>query len=211
MILRSVLSLALLLGSASSLSAQTVGAAPATSQQPQAQPLGGPVIAGLCLLSREAVFANAAVGRAATARLQELTRAAQAEVDAQRQPIEAEARTLEGQRASLSTDQLRQRQEVLSRRLQTLQQQAAHVGREIEATRAKALERISNEAQPVIVSSYRAKNCGLLFDRNATLGGNFANDLTADVVRGLDARIQTITFERERLPQEPATPAPAPR
>jgi Skp family chaperone for outer membrane proteins len=212
MILRPVLSLALLLGSTTSLSAQTVGGtSPAVPQQPQAQPLGGPVIAGVCLLSREAVFTNAAVGRAATARLQELTRAAQAEIDAARQPIEADARTLEGQRASLSVDQLRQRSEALAQRLQTVQRRAAHVGGEIEATRARALERISNEAQPVIVQAYRAKNCGLLFDRNSALGGNFANDLTADVVRGLDARIQTITFERERLPEQPATPAPARR
>lgn len=215
MIVRSLLSLSLVLAAAPAL-AQTVGGAQpggaaTPAAQPAPQPLGGPVVAGVCLLSREAIFANAAVGRAATARLQELTRAAQAEVDALRQPVEAEARTFESQRASLSADQLRQRQEALSQRLQTLQRRAAHVSSEIEATRTKALERISNEAQPVIVEVYRQKNCGLLFDRNSALGGNFANDLTADVVRGLDARIQTITFERERLSEQPAAPPPAAR
>ncbi len=59
-------------------------------------------------------------------------------------------------------------------------------------TRTKALERIANEAQPVIAQAYAAKKCGLLFDRNGTLGGKFANDLTPDVVRLLDARLQTI-------------------
>lgn len=164
-----------------------------------AQPLGGPVVTGVCLLSREAIFANAAVGKAASARLQELTRAAQAEIDAQRTPLETEARALEGQ---ADNAQNRPRREALATRWQALQQQAAHNSREIEATRAKALERISTEAQPVIAQVYGQKRCGLLFDRNAALGGNFANDLTADVVRGLDARIQTITFERERLPPE---------
>lgn len=164
---------------------------------------------GVCLLSREAVFANAAVGRAASARLQELTRAAQAEIDQQRTPLETEARSLEGRPDNAET---RQRREQFAQRWQALQSQAAHNGREIEATRAKALERISNEAQPVIAEVYRQKNCGLLFDRNAALGGNFANDLTAEVVRGLDARIQTITFERERLPQQAAaSAAPAAR
>ena len=47
-----------------------------------------------------------------------------------------------------------------------------------------------------------AKNCGLLFDRNSALGGNFANDLTGDVVRLLDARIQTMIIERDSLPQQ---------
>ncbi|MBB3989527.1 OmpH family outer membrane protein [Croceicoccus naphthovorans] len=207
MTVRIVLSAALLL-CAGAAHAQTVGgnAQPAQQSQPQAQSLGGPVVPGVCLLSREAIFANAAVGRAASARLQELTQAAQAEIDAQRTPLEAEARALEGQPDNAENQQRRQQ---LAQRWQALQQQAAHNSREIEATRAKALERIANEAQPVIAEAYGAKNCGLLFDRNSALGGNFANDLTADVVRLLDVRIQTITFERERLPQQqPATVAP---
>lgn len=39
--------------------------------------------------------------------------------------------------------------------------------------------------------------------RNAVLGGNFSNDLTAPIVQALDAKISTITFDRETLP--PAT------
>jgi len=202
MFIRSLIA-ALLSVPASSALAQTAGGAQ-PAQQSAAQPLGGPVVPGVCLLSREAVFANAAVGRAASARLQELTRAAQAEIGRQRTPIETEARSLEGQP---DNDRTRQRREQLAQRWQALQTQAAHNGREIEATRAKALERISSEAQPVIAEVYRRKNCGLLFDRNTALGGNFANDLTADVVRGLDARVQTITFGRERLPRQATAPA----
>ena len=79
---------------------------------------------------------------------------------------------------------------------------AEHNGREIEATRGKALERIANQTQPIIAQVYGQKKCGLVLNRGTVLGGNFANDLTADVVRGLDATITTITFERERLPQQ---------
>lgn len=191
-----------------SASAQTVGGGSAPAA-PAAQPLGGPVVAGVCLLSREAIFANALVGKAASARLQELTRAAQAEIDGQRPALETEARALEGQP---DNDANRQRRAALATRWQALQTQAAHSSSEIEATRAKALERIATEAQPVIAQVYGQKNCGLLFDRGAALGGNFANDLTGDVVRALDARIQTISFDRERLPQQqPAVQAPAQR
>ncbi|MGL3823096.1 OmpH family outer membrane protein [Sphingopyxis sp. R3-92] len=189
-------------------SAQTIGGAPAgtpaAAGQPAAQPLGGPVIPGLCLLSREAIFANAEVGKAASARLQDLTRAAQTEIDSQRPVIEAEAKALEGQSDNAAN---RQKREALAVRWQALQQKAAHTSREIEATRAKVLERIANEAQPVITQVYTSRKCGMLFDRNVAMGGNFANDLTADVVRALDGRIQTITFERERLPEQPVTPA----
>lgn len=175
---------------------------PAAAQQ--AQPLGGPVIPGVCLLSREAVFANAAAGKAASARLQDLAAVAQTEIETERQPLEAELRALESQPDNAAR---RQRAETLAGQWQTLQQKAAHASQEVEATRAKAMERIANEAQPAIAQVYAAKACGLLLDRNSALGGNFANDLTADVVRALDGRLSTITFDRERLPQAAAQPA----
>ncbi len=186
-------------------------ATPALAQQPAAPApgpvLGGPVIAGVCLLSREAIFANAAVGKAASARLTELGRQAQAEVDAERAPIDTDLKAFQADQAKLTPAQRQTREAALAPRLQAVQAKAQQRGREIEATRAKALERISTEAQPVIAQVYKAKGCGLLVDRNSVLGGNLANDLTADVVKGLDAKIQTITFERETLPPQAATAA----
>lgn len=69
------------------------------------------------------------------------------------------------------------------------------------------MERIANEAQPVIAQVYAQHQCGLLFDRVSALGGNFANDLTSGVVAALDARISTISFDRERLSAAPAATA----
>ena len=181
------------------LTVVAAAALPAAAQQ--AQPLGGPVIPGVCLLSREAVFANAAAGQAASARLQELAAAAQSEIETERQPLEAQLRALETQPDNAAR---RQRAEALASQWQALQQKAAHASQEVEATRLKAMERIANEAQPAIAQVYAAKACGLLLDRNSALGGNFANDLTADVVQALDGRLSTITFERERLPQAAA-------
>ncbi|NIJ39294.1 Skp family chaperone for outer membrane proteins [Sphingopyxis panaciterrae] len=175
---------------------------PIAAQQPA---LGGPAIPGVCLLSREAVFANAAVGKAASARIAELTRAAQAEIDQLRGPLETEATAI----AALGQDaKAKARRDALATRWQALQSQAAHGSREIDATRAKALARVADEAQPVIAKIYAAHKCGLLFDRGAALGGNFSNDLTADVVTALDAKITTFGIERERLPQLPDNAAP---
>ncbi|ATY34208.1 OmpH family outer membrane protein [Sphingomonas psychrotolerans] len=189
-----------LLGAASSVVAQTTGGTGAAAT-PAAQPLGGPLVAGVCLLSREAIYANAVVGKSVSARLQELARAAQAEIDAERKPLEAEAKALEGKP---ETPQLAPRRQALVSKWQALQLKAAHNGREIEATRGKALMRIATAAQPVIAQVYGQKKCGLLFDRGSALGGNFGNDLTVDVVKGLDATVLTIPVERERLPQQAA-------
>ncbi len=55
--------------------------------------------------------------------------------------------------------------------------------------------------------TYMLSSASIAIHRTSALGGNFANDLAADV-RALDGRIQTISFERERLPQDAAA-APA--
>lgn len=178
--------------------AQT-SAAPA----PSTQGMGGPVVAGVCLLSREAMFANAKVGVAATARLQQLTDVAKAEIDAQRKPVETDIAALRSD-TKLTADARTQREQALLARLQPIQMLAQQRSREIEATRVKALQRIADQAAPAIAQVYGAHKCGLLIDRNTVLGGNFANDLTADVVKALDARISTITFDRETLPAAPA-------
>lgn len=202
MLIRTLTVAAVLAAAAAPAAAQTIGGAPGQRQTPEAQPLGGPLVPGVCLLSREAVFANAAAGRAASARLQEITQQAQAEIDAVRQSLEAEAQAFEAQAASLSEAQRNAQQQALMQRLQALQAQAAHSGQEVEATRAAAMTQIANAAQPVIAEVYASKSCGLLFDRGSALGGNFGNDLTAGVVAALDARLPSITVERVRLPQQ---------
>jgi Skp family chaperone for outer membrane proteins len=179
--------------------------AAAQGVQPAANALGGAPIPGLCLLSQQEVLTRAKVGQAATARLQVLAQQAQNEVTAERGPIETEAKALQAQRATLKPADFQDRQKALQGRLQALQQKANVRSREIELTREKALGRIANDAQPVIAAVYKTHGCGLLMDRGSVLGGNMSNDLTGGVIEALDAKITTITFEREALPP----PAPA--
>jgi len=192
---------------AASLLAVSAGAGAA--QTAETPPLGGPALPGICLLSQQAVLANAKVGAAATARLKQIADQVQAEINAARTPLLSEAQTLEAQKASLKAADFQARQQSLASRAEALQQTVAQRQREIEATRRKALERIANEAQPVIAAAYKARGCGLLFDRNVVLGGNMSVDLTPAVVQGLDAKITTITFERETLPPQAAPAAPS--
>lgn len=175
----------------------------AVKPQTQTQGLGGPEIPGVCLLSRQAIFANAEVGKSASAQIAKLTEQAQAEVAAERKPLEEEARKLEEQRKSLAADKYTEQQQSLARRWAELQKKADHRNREIEATRQKAIERISNEAQPVLTAVYKQRKCGLLFDRGVALGGNMSGDLTAAVVQALDGKIKTIPIQREILPMTP--------
>ena len=179
--------------------AQAQTAAPAPQQL-----LDGPLIPGVCVLSRDGVLANAKVGQAVTARLRVLAQEAQAEINAERQPLEAEFTALQAESAKLTLAQRQAREQALTTRLQPVQAKATLRGQEIEATRTKALQRVSAEILPVVVTAYGQRKCGLLIDRTAVIGGNMGNDLTQAVIQGLDARISTMTFNRETLPTAPA-------
>jgi len=184
----------------------TLLATPLTAAPAAAPLLSGPAIAGVCLLSQEAVLSASKVGQAATARLRELAQAAQAPLDTERAAIQADASSLEADKTKLSAAQLSARQQTLSQRAQAYQARVQDLSRRIEATRLKAVQRISDTAQPAIVQAYQAKGCGLLLSRGIVLGGNMSGDLTAAVVQGLDSRMATITFDLEPS-SAPAAPS----
>src|ERR1700758_1761218 len=115
-----------------------------------APPLGGQAVSGVCLLSREAIFANAKVGKAASARLKQLADQAQSDIDAEPKPVDADVQAYRSQAASLSADQRQSREQALGQRMQKVQADQALRGRQLEATRVKAMGQIAQYAQPVI-------------------------------------------------------------
>ncbi|RDS81723.1 OmpH family outer membrane protein [Dyella monticola] len=192
------------------LAAITLAGAPGPAAFAQSSnngpPMSGPVVSGVCFLSREAIFANAKVGKAATDRLKQLAAQAQSDIDAERKPLDADVQSYRSQASSLTADQRQSREQALSERVQKVQADQTLRGRELEATREKAFNQIAQYAQPVISDAYRNKGCGVLLDRNMVLGGNMTNDLTPLVIQGLDAKVTTISFNLEQLPASSGAP-----
>ncbi|MGE8289563.1 MAG: OmpH family outer membrane protein, partial [Stenotrophomonas sp.] len=155
-------------------------------------PLGGSAVQGVCMISREAIFANAKAGLSVTEQLQRLTTRAQEQLGSEQATLTTELQALGLAGAPVQESQLTAAQRAGLQKHQSLQQKAAEQARQIEQARVKALQRISEEAQPLIAQVYARHNCGLLLDRNVVLGGNMANDLTAEVVQALDSKLTTV-------------------
>ena len=188
--------------------AQPAATAPAAAQsRPLTLTNPGPALPGVCIVSNNRVFVQSRVGRAYQARMQQLTQAVRAELAPEETAITTEGRTLEQQRATLQQAQLQQRATALQTRYSAFQARAGQRARELEATEAAQLQRISNELQPVLNTVYGQRGCGILLDGSSVVAANPAMDITPAVVAALDARISTITFERTTLPQQPAAAA----
>jgi Skp family chaperone for outer membrane proteins len=191
-----------MLGAALVVALSTAGAASAQTAPAATPRLGGPLIPGLCILGRDALFANSKVGVAANARLKVLTDQVQAELDRERVAIETDAKVLDAQAATLKPDDLKTRRSTLAARMTALQRKAAQRSSELEATRVKATERLGAEAEPVVAQVYKTRNCGALISREAMMGANPDMDITLAAIQALDARITTISFEREVAPAQ---------
>lgn len=193
----------------SSLAASLIAAAGLSvtpvSHAQAANELGGSPVPGLCMLSREAVFAQSKVGQAASDRLNMLAQQARSELDTQRKPLDTDIQSFQQKAASLSETQRKQQGAALQQRMQTFKTEADEQNERIQLTRNKVLQQIGEDAQPFVNSSYKSHRCGLLINRDAVFGGNTTNDLTKDVVEGLDRKITAINFGLEPLPSKGAT------
>jgi len=169
-----------------------------------ADSLGGSPVPGVCMLSREAVFAQSKVGQAASRRLGQLAQQTRSQLVNQRKPLDADVQSFQQKAASLSEAQRKQQGAALQQRMQAFQNQAGQFDQRIQLTRAKAMQTIGKDAEPIVASAYQSHHCGLLLDRDSVLGGNMSNDLTGDVIQGLDRKITTINFNLEPLPSQPA-------
>ena len=161
----------------------------------------GKPVPGVCLISREAIFANSKIGQAANKRLQQLGEAQRSQLTNERKPLQAQVQSFQQKEASLSEGERKKQGSELQDRMQLFKARVGEASQRIQLTRAKVMKRIGDDAQPVIASAYNAHHCGLLLNRDAVLAGNMTNDLTPDVVKGLDKKATTISFGLEPLPK----------
>ncbi len=163
--------------------------------------LGGKVVPGVCMLSREAVIANSKVGKAADSRLKQLAEQSRSQLDSERKPLQHEIQQFQSKAKSMSESERKSKGQALQQRLQAFRARAQSLNQRIQLTRSSVMQRIGKELQPLVGNVYRRNHCGLLLDRDSVLGGNMSNDLTSDVVDALNKKMTTIHFNLHKLPK----------
>jgi outer membrane protein len=180
----------------------TASGAFAQAAPPAAPPVThGAPIAGVCIFSSQRAVATSQVGKAVDARLKAIIAQVNAELAGERTSLDNDAKALDAKKATLDQSALEQQAAALQVRANAWQRKGQLRQREVEATEQKQLARVYQELDPAIRQAYQAKTCAILIERESVLLGNPAMDITDGVVAAVDARIKTLTFERERLDQ----------
>ncbi len=187
---------------ATAASAQTAPAAPAAPPVTH-----GPAIAGVCIFSSQRAVASSQVGKAVDTRLKTIIQQVNAELTTERTGLDNEAKALDAKKGTLAQDALEQQAAALQVKANAWQRKGQLRQKEVEATEQKALARVYQELDTPIRQIYQSQKCSILLDRESVMLANPAMDITDAVVAALDARIKTLTFDRERLDQVPGAGA----
>jgi Skp family chaperone for outer membrane proteins len=174
------------------------GTTPAPAQPPLTF---GPPIAGFCTFSFQQIMGTSKVGQAVLTRLKQLDAAWQAELQPQVTSFNTDKQAFDAQAASMDAATREARGAALQLRYANLQKLAAQRQQEMEATQNKQFGVVEAQVEPVIRQLFQAHACSVLIQREQAGIGfvNPAMDLSAGAVQGLDAKIQTLTFDREHL------------
>lgn len=193
---------------ATSASAQQA-AAPAAAAPAQQLRHGAP-IPGLCTYSSDRTIAGSEVGKYVGTRMKQLIDEVNAELKGEDTAVTNEAKALDAGRASLTPDAFEKRAADLQIRANALGRKKDQRTREIQLTERKALQRVLQELDPVIVGLYQQRQCSILLG-DGVLAVAPQMDLTDQAIAGLNAKLKTFAFNRERLDAPTAAPAAAPK
>jgi len=199
------------LAAAALIPASATAQAP-TGAAPAAPPIRqGPPITGYCVFSINEVLGASKVGQAVVARLKVLSSQVNAELQPEADGIRTDERTLEAQQATLDAATLQAKRANLELRVANFEKREQQRQQEMQATQQKQFGVVLKELDPIMRDLYQQRSCSLLVDGDQ--GGvrlvNPAMDLSPQAVVALDAKIQTLTFDREHLDQPGAAPAAA--
>jgi Skp family chaperone for outer membrane proteins len=162
-------------------------------------------VPGVCVLSREGIVGSSTVGKYVQTRLQQLATQTNAELTGEQTTLQNDAKSLETKKATLAPAAYQQQGAALQQRADALQQKAQQRDRELQATEQKAVQRVLQEATPLVAAAVDAKKCGIVIDANSVLAANTSTmDLTSSVVAALNTKITQFAFDRERLDGQPA-------
>jgi len=185
--------------------------APAGAQTPPPTPpplsYGAP-IPGLCTFSLNQILATSKVGQSVEARLKVLDQQWRAELQPQADAINTDKRALDAVASTLDGPTRDARIANLQLRATNFEKLEQQRLQEMQATQQKQVGVIQHALDPVLRDLFQGKSCTILFERDS--GGvavvNPAMDISVAAVGQLDARIQTLTFDREHI--EPGAQPP---
>lgn len=186
---------------------EEVAAAPTAPATPPAPAAPAEARRQICLLDRGTILSTAAINVASSQRLVQLRAAAQDEIVAANKGLQADGKALDEDRRPPTDEALKKAREMLADRARGINQRAAVLGRELQATEQSVNAQIQGAAAPIVQAVEREQGCGLLLAREGVIDPQSTVDITQAVLQRMDAQIRPQPFDRVHLAVQGSPPA----
>ncbi len=180
------------------LASLTAGSAVAQAQAP-ANP--GPVLPGVCVFHNDRLLAQSTAGQSVQSGMQRLVTEVQGELTPYAATLQTEAQAL--QQGGQAADPDGSRMRAWRQRAEEAQQLEQTRQAELQFTQQQQIRAIAQAADPILVTVYQERGCGLLLDRSAVYISNPAMDLTDTVIQRLNTALPSLSFNRMPVPVQP--------
>jgi Skp family chaperone for outer membrane proteins len=160
----------------------------------------GPAIAGVCVYFNQQLLATSTAGQSVQTRMEQLATEVQGELQPYGTTIQTELQRIQAGGATV-TDADRQ---ALQTRIQEAQQLEQTRENELRYTLSEQRRLISAAVEPILVTVYQERGCGILIDRESVFILNPAMDVTPTVIERLNTALPSLSFNRLPVPAQPA-------
>jgi len=152
----------------------------------------GPPIQGMCLFSREAAVSSSRAGQSMQAQLREMQASLTGTLAAQRQALERQRQDLEGRQATIAPVEFQRQLAALNQQIQAVEQQQNARFIAAQQQGQQQIDRALNESLGRVVTQ---SACSVVLERDNAYGWNNSMDITAAVIRELDAVLQRVHIQ----------------
>lgn len=148
---------------------------------------GTPV--SVVIVNSDQLFAQSKVGQNVLGQIQSLNKKLHSENTKAEESLKAEALKLRDQRALLKDDDFAKKVQAFQKKEQTTQQQLQEKAQALQLGANVARDKIEQEIRPIFAQVLKTHDANLLLDQSMVLAGGSDLDVTAEVVKALDAKI----------------------
>lgn len=149
----------------------------------------------IVIVNSEQLFAQSKVGQSIRTQIQSLAKKLQAEGKSKDEALKAEAKKLGEQRALLSEADFGKKVQAFEQKQQDTQRALQQKSQALQAGATKARGEIENAIRPIFADVMKAHGANILLDQSVVLAGGVDLDVTAEVLKALDAKLTTVTVK----------------
>lgn len=151
--------------------------------------------ATIVIVNSEQLFAQSKVGQSVRTQIQALAKKLQSEGKTKEDALKAEAKKLGEQRALLSEADFGKKVQAFEQKQQDTQRAMQQKSQELQLGSNKARGEIEAAVRPIFADVMKAHGANILLDQSVVLAGGVDLDVTAEVLKALDAKITTVAVK----------------